>query len=272
MNLHFLLTLPSLLACFLLAGGQPAPLRHLQSLDVRARQVQADPLGKIYWLDEGGMSRLDPATGKVIHYSNRRQGPASILDASDPLNILLFYQGTGVIEFLDKNLAPKNFHNPVEGWPDTGLPSLVCVSRQEGFWAYFPQSMSLKRYDMRFRPQSVADNIGQHLPAFTDPVFMTESQNRLFIKGRNGDVFVFDSFANFLFSIPAVDSGHFQVKDDHLIYFTSNKMHLFNFIKRTESVFLLPQENVVRGFLQGQQLIIQSSTGIHRYILTGEIF
>jgi hypothetical protein len=270
-NLHFLVTLPVLLAWCLQGIGQPTPFTHLQRIEVRARQVQADPLGQVYWLDDAGVSRMEPATGKVIHYSNRRQGPVSFLDASDPLNILLFYQETGVIEFLDKNLAPKNFHNPMEGWPETGLPSLVCLSRQEGFWAYFPQTMSLKRYDMRFRPRSVARNIGQQLTGFTDPAFMTESQNRLFIKGRNGEVFVFDSFANFLFSIPGVDSSHFQVHGDYLIYFSTNKMHLFNFIKRTETVFLLPHENVVRGFLQGQQLILQTQTGIHRYAIALEI-
>lgn len=262
------------LVIFLLqpSNRQPLVAEHVETIAENVNFSLVDALGNIYWIDDAGITRYQPATLKTSNYSNRRNGLISHVDVSDPLNILVFYSRTGIIEFLDRNLAPKELHGNNPRWFESAPPSLAATSAQQGFWAFFPQSMSLKRFDLHFRQQAFNENILQQLPDFSDPVFMVESQNQLFVGTKNKNVYVFDSFTNYLFTIHDIDAEQFQVSGNNLIYFTCNEMRIFNFAKSTETVYLLPEEKVESGFIMGQNLILQTDTAIKRYIIKRSLF
>lgn len=250
----------------------PLATEHIETIAVSAGFSMTDALGNIYWANKSGLWRYEPATSHTLNYNNPRHGEINFVDTSDPLNIIVFYKHSGIIEFLDNKLSPKEIPSGKQQWLDTGIPSVVAGSSLQGFWAFFTQSMSIKRFDLQFREQASTDNIQQQLPSFTDPVFMTESQNQVFVGCSNGEIFVFDSFGNFIQTISGIETQHFQVEGNNIFYFTSNEIRIFNFVKSSETVYLLPKEEVQRGFVKGQHLVLQTLTGIDVYLLKQNIF
>ncbi len=266
--------LVSLLAGWFLHFSDPVPLpaQQVLSLAQEARFCMLDAFGTVYWVDDQGLNRYDDRPGEPLSYSNLRYGPISHVDGSDPLHILVFYKHSGMIEFLDKNLAPKDIPGFPPTWLQANPPSLVTASAQQGFWAFFPQTMSLKRYDSKMNLQAENVNIQQQLPQFSPPLFMVEAQGRLFVATSNHNLFVFDSFGNFLFTVKGPESDRFQVVKNHLVSFSSNKMHIFNFIKSSETVYLLPEENIQQGFIRGEYLLLQTNNSINKYLLPTSLF
>ncbi|MFO7977883.1 MAG: hypothetical protein R6U64_04425 [Bacteroidales bacterium] len=239
---------------------------------MEARFSMLDAFGAIYWVDDNGLNRQDDLRSEPRHYSNLRYGPISHVDVSDPLHILVFYQHSGMIEFLDKNLAPKDIPGFPPAWMQADPPSLVTTSVQQGFWAFFPQTMSLKRYDSRMNLQAENENLQQQLPQFAEPLFMVEAQGQLFVATTNHNLFVFDSFGNFLFTLKGPESDRFQVVGNNLVSFSGNKMRIFNFIKSSETVYLLPEGNIQQGFIRGASLLLQTSNSINKYLLPMSLF
>ncbi len=266
--------LVSLLAGWFLHFSDPMPLPAQQVLTL-AREAEfsmLDAFGTLYWVDDSGLNRYDAPQGRLLNYSNLRYGPISQVDVSDPLHILVFYKHSGMIEFLDKNLAPKDIPGFPPTWIQANPPSLVTASAQQGFWAFFPQTMSLKRYDQAMTLQAENVNLQQQLPQFSPPVFMIEAQGRLFMATANHNLFVFDSFGNFLFTLKGPESDRFQVVGNNLVSFSGNKMYFFNFIKSSETVYLLPEENIQQGFIRGKYLLLQTKNSLNKYLLTMSLF
>lgn len=256
----------------LLGAQSPLEVRLLESIPAEASFIRMDALGNLYWIDQQGLHRYEPASRKRMNYNNPRFGPLQFVDPLDPLNILLYYPQSGMIEFLDKNLAPRSMPGLPPDWMQSVPPALVASSAQQGFWAIFTHPVSLKRYDASLRQVFSLDNIQGILPDLKDPVFMVEAQNQLYISCLSGIIFVFDRLGNFLFRIPAALTTPFQITGENIIFFIKDQIKIFNYNKRTEKVYLLPEQNVERGFVQGQLLMLQTSRAIHLYQIRQGLF
>ena len=242
-----------------------------QTIRDEASMVMADPLGNIYWVNKGSLTKYDPAKKTTTHYTNRRFGDISMADVSDPLNIILYFRDFGEVILLDNHLSVKD---PGRSSADVFVaeePSLVCASRQEGFWAYFPLSTRLKRYDFRFEVTARSPVIQQLLPGLEEPVFMTESRNRVYLSDYYTGVAVFDKFGDYLFLINLTGLKRFQVLNNALVYLKNDKLKIFDFLLEEENVFLLPETGVKSAWVQGKKLILLNPEGIHIYELSQKI-
>ncbi len=248
------------------------PLHHLtaqtrlqETIREEASMVMADALGNIYWVNQGSLTKYNPNTKTTSRYTNRRFGAISSVDVSDPLNIIVYFRDFGKLILLDNHLNEKDPGRSSQDVFAFENPSVLCGSRQEWFWAYFPLSSRLKRYDYRFNVMARSPVIHQLLPEFDQPVFMTESRNRVYLSDFFSGVAVFDKFADYLFLINIPGISRFQVFGNALVYLKNDKLKIFDFLLEEENVFLLPQTRVISAWVQGKQLILLNPEGIHIY-------
>jgi hypothetical protein len=243
-----------------------------ETLQVKADYITADALGNIYIIDKQGLTKYNPGSSKMLSYSNPGLGPVDFVDATDPLNILVFHSHAGILQVLDKNLSTKPVNAQPPQWWQSSPPSLLAASSREGFWAFFQHTMSLRLIDWRYRQLQANENIRQQVPTIQLPIFIIEANNQLWILDERKNIYLFDNFANFSGFITSIDATEFQVVGNNIIYFPEGEMRIFNFVSNSEAVYLLPEHNVMKGIFQGQQLILHTPEAIYRYSFTENIF
>lgn len=226
--------------------------------------------GHIYTLHDGVLRIIRPGQpDHITQYSDPMMGPISHVDFSDPLNIIVFFADFGKVVFLDNHLTVKNTIDLTLG-SDLELPNKLCRSSQGGFWAWHPRSFRLIRYDSMGQRLAGGSDMLSYAPYFERVAHMTEAYDRLFL-AANG-LWVFDRFGNFITRIPDLQIPFFQVKDNFLLYTSSDSLRVYEMTRQQEKSFLLPQYPVLSFFLTDDILYLQTEQSLIKFRIKGTIF
>ncbi len=228
-----------------------------------------DPLDNIYAI-QGGVLYKYTSGDQVLNYSNRQAGGNMQVYNADPLNILVFFPDFGQVVFLDKNLSEKNSIRG-QSLHSSDLPAVVCFSQKNGFWAWFPHSFQLSRFDFHGQKEATSPDLSMEYPAMGDVKFMAEANDRVFV-AANG-IWVFDQHANFLFHIPHIQTHHFQVIGEKVFYLSDGKLYSYDFFLKKETVFLLPEKNPEAFFVRSNRILfLQTPTMLKKLEWQGRFF
>ncbi|MEE4177983.1 MAG: hypothetical protein V2I46_10770 [Bacteroides sp.] len=241
------------------------------TLSISCHFFTVDPIGNLYCATHDGMTKYNAARTEQWHYSNPGYGRIQSIDATDPLNILVFHPDFQQVLWLDRNLAEKPH-------PESGpvlsqeLPKIICSSAQGGFWVFMPQSGRLRRFSQALRPEAQSLPFFEILPSFQSPVFMTESEGKVYVSQPDQGIAVFDAFGNFLSLMPLRGVERFQVMGNQLIWFSEKEMVVFDFVLQEERLFLLPETRIRSGLLMGRKVFIQTDHEIKIFRAAGRLF
>lgn len=255
----FLLLLP-----FTSTSNEPPVFDFVSEIHANTNLFKIDNLSNLYWIEDGGLVKYTQDTGKRIQYSDKSFGSITAVDVADPLNIIVLFSEFNKIVFLDKNLAPRKVQKE-DSFIENLMPSLVCSSRQNGFWLYSPVSYKLYKFSDNFEMETESRALNHQFPGFLQPFHMLEHNNQLFISDPSSGIWVFDQFASFLFIIPVSNVTFFQVRDNDILYFYEDQMGIYSIEEQVEEVFLLPEENVVQGYLHELSLYLLVDGSIKHY-------
>lgn len=258
---------------FLLPGKANAQwvFTPVDSLEVSCQFFTVDPLGNLFCANNEGMTKYDLKSGRQWHYSNPPYGRIHSIDASDPLNILVYHADFQQIKRLDRTLAekPQADAAPVLS---REFPTLVCNSVQGGFWVFMPQSGLLRRYSPSLRNEAQSLPFFEILPGFHSPVFLTEADGKVFVSQPDLGIAVFDNFGNFLSLVEKKGLERFQVRGNRLYWFTRKELVVFDFVLQEERLFLLPETSIRSGLLIDRTVFIQTDHEIKVYQAAGGLF
>lgn len=249
------------------AGAQQFTLMeefaHIQGME------GADGLGNIYTVNNGMLGKYTPG-GEFIAYSHRQSGPVTDVRFDDPLNILVFFKDFGNVVLLDKNLMEKNRFKGRE-LHATDLPSVVCFSHKNGFWAWFPNAFQLSRFDFRGNTEVKGQDLSLEFPAMGQVRYMTEKDDQVFL-AANG-LWIFDLHSNFIFRIPHIQTHHFQILGNKVLYVIDDKLYSYDFFLKQENVFLLPESKPQSFFVKNKQILyLQTQSSLKIFEFAGELF
>lgn len=245
-------------------GQQALELKYLKTIEDSSGFFTADRLGNIYRTEHDRLIKYEPETGRTTFYSNPGFGKIHFVDATDPLNLLVFHGDFKQLVWLDKNLSLKDLP-PVPESLQMTPPEMVCFSGLGGFWAFLPQTHLLKRFSHSFSIQAQSLPLFEIIPGFTNPQFMTEADGRLFVSQPDMGIAAFDAFGNLLFFSEKKGIERFQVKGNRIFYFSSEELIIFDFFLQKESIFLLPFTEIKAGLVLGRRIYIQTEKQISVY-------
>jgi hypothetical protein len=234
------------------------------------RQFAAeDSFHNKYSLENGQVIRFSPDSTSDT-YSNRQYGPVAKIDVSDPFNIIVFFKDFGTVAILDNNLSEKTIIPP-HRLHDNDIPSQVCFSSQHGFWAFFPNSFLLARYNFRGNRAVLSEDLSLRTGINTEVLFMQENNERLFIYA-NG-LWVFDLHANFIFNLQQIRTPMIQVKESKIFYLENDRLFVYDFFLKQEDVFLLPEKDVKNFYLKNSEtILLQTSLSLLEFKISGKFF
>ena len=173
-----------------------------------------DVLGNLYVVHEDELIKYNAELIKQSTFSDLSLGEISSIDASDAMNLLVFYEDFTKILFLDNKLSLKN--SPIDlgvlGFPNA---SLACLSYNNGFWIFDPVNQELIRITQFLEIGERSGNLNQIIETEIEPDYLFESGNNVYLKDRNEGIFIFDRYAGYLKRMPflEVDDLHVFAKN-----------------------------------------------------------
>jgi hypothetical protein len=180
-----------------------------------------DKLDNLYIYQGNLLEKYNPDGKKTAHFSSVEFGPATSIDATDPMQTVLFFREFNIVLFLDKNL--NQIGNPLY-LDKAGFPAIdaVCKSKQFGIWLFDNYEQRIILYG--FNPKGILNEI--NLLKYTKTVgsidFMIESGNELYLHQKNHALLVYDQLGGRLSLHDLEEIKNFQVRNGALI-FTDHK-------------------------------------------------
>lgn len=221
-----------------------------------------DDLGNMYALSDGVLHKFYPDQGKQITFSEKKFGDITRVFFDDPMNLIIFFEQTGIIAFLDNHLAVKKVVRPTDFKTDD-YPQHIAFSSQNGFWAYFPAEADLMRFDQNLILKAQSGNLRFITPGLQRVRHIEENGQRLFI--ADDHLWVFDLFANFLFKIERTVPDRFFINGQQLSFIENDHLVFYDFLNRKEDVFLLPESDVKDYFWMKPFLFLNSRSALVKY-------
>jgi len=180
-----------------------------------------DILGNRYVVHESELVKSYETGKHTLTFSNLSLGEISSVDASDAMNILVFYQDFAKVLFLDNTLSIKKSAIDLG---DLGFPnaSLACLSYNNGFWIFDPVNQELVRINQFLEVAERSGNLNQIINTEIEPDQLFESGNNVYLKDKNEGIFIFDRYAGYQKRMPFTDVDDVQIIGSNVMAFLKN--------------------------------------------------
>jgi len=200
-------------------------------LDFKIDDFDVDILGNTYTVRDAELKKYNDKLELQATYSNLSLGAISSIDASDAMNLLVFYEDFAKVLFLDNTLSVKKSAISLS---DLGFPnaSLACLSYNNAFWIFDPSNQELIRISQFLNIAERSGNLNQIIQTEIEPKQLIESGNTVYLVDEKEGVFVFDRYAGFLKRLPFLGIDNLRVNEDNSLTFL-RKDSLFTYDMNT---------------------------------------
>ncbi|HAM11717.1 MAG TPA: hypothetical protein DCP74_15945, partial [Bacteroidales bacterium] len=223
-----------------------------------------DRLGNAYVYNQSSLKKHTFESDKPVVFSRKDLNGISFVDASNPLKILVFYKDFSTLLFLDNTLSPSG--DPLV-LPDLNInqPIVVCTSNNNSFWVYNNENSQLICFNNKLQSAFKSANINQLLNFNLQPNFITEQTNFVYLNDPEIGILVFDTYANYVKTVPIKNLKSFQVIGETIFYYENNKLITFNTRTLAENSIKLPDSEATFCRYEQQKVYLQKKTGIDIY-------
>ena len=186
-----------------------------------------DQFNNIYFLNsKNEIIKYGKNLKEFARFSLKKYGPPSLIDASNPMMILIYYPEFLKILVLDNFLAQKSLIDLQElGALQT---SAVCLSNDNNIWYYDNLAFKLKKIDKTQNLMLESNDLSQLIGTDIYPDFMVAENNWLYLNIPSKGILVFDNNANYAKTIPIRHLSYFQVVDHLMFYQQQDQLVEFN--------------------------------------------
>ena len=223
-----------------------------------------DNLQNCYVISNHEIYRYTPMGVLFNRYSNLLLGNITLVDATNPMKVFLFYRDFSKIQFLDNMMSERG---GVISLLQLGLEqsTLACTSFDNGFWVYDQISFSLIRFNQSFGKAQEARNINQNIGYEPQPNFMVESGDWLYLNNPQTGILVFDIFGTYFKTIPIKGLEKIQFAGQNLYYFKDKKLFSYHLKTLDEQEIQLPSGDLQSLRVEKERLVVLTNDTLKIY-------
>lgn len=200
-----------------------------------------DYLGNIFRFTSGDVVKYDLNGNQTGIYSSREYGDISYVDATNPMKVLVVFNEFSKAIVLDNSMSANiSFNLMMPGIPHI---SLICTSRDAGYWIFDPQAKQLKKLNEQFTVTIEGTNLRQVTDSDVVPQRILDSGNWVILFAENYGYLIFDRYGTYYKTIKTNASGDFQVSNDEIVYKEGDKMIMTDIKTGRVRSFLLPENS-----------------------------
>jgi len=187
-------------------------------LKITGDRMTTDNLGNVYIINKETITKYDHSGVLQKTFSDKKYGPITSADASNPLRITLFYRDFGRVLFLDNMMSPIGDEMKLESL-GFSLAASVASSHDNGLWIFDQQNSELIRFNRNMQIENRSGNLQQVIGQNVHACFLTEKGNWVMLSDSTNGIYLFDVYGTYSKMIPLKKLSSFQVNDDAIIYF-----------------------------------------------------
>lgn len=224
---------------------------------IRGDRIASDHLGNLYIMQDGLLQKHDQDGKLLSSYSNFSFGNISSVDVSNPMKIMLFYQETGTIIFLDDRLAPITNRLDLYNLQYMTI-SLAAYSSDNKIWLYDEANADLIALD---NYNHEVHRIHYSFQNFNPTQLQGISAKMFFMHNPNEGVLFFDSFGTYIKTIATRTPYNLQVSNDIIYYLKEGRLHLYNYVQLSEEILDREMSNIKQCLVHRNRLYLLELTG-----------
>jgi hypothetical protein len=238
--IHKILLLPLLVLSFSGIAAQVDTVPRLRfEIPGACSAMAADKAGRLFLATARNQILRFGADGKVqARFSDNNLGPVSWLDATDPLQLLVFSADFQQALTLDRTLNLSS-RAPLY---DYGLAQVqaVCLSNRNTLWVADPTDGKLKSLGPGGGFQRQGPDLRVAVGAEFNPAYLVERDNFLLAQDTAGQVAVLDVSGNYLFALGFPTPVPMAVSEETVFLAKEKKLYGWNLRSRQQSSWELP--------------------------------
>lgn len=185
--------------------------------------LQCDALGNIYAVSPTNQIYKYNPDGKLLGTLNYLyNGTISSLDASNPLELYIFYKELNTVIFLDNNLAFRG-EARLAGF---GVAQAAAIARSydNGIWVFDLGDLQLKKYTKDGRLQQSSGNIRQFIENASSAVSLHDNNEKVVMNDTSNGFLVFDVFATYMKTLSNKAKTTVQLQAKNVLYADSSSL------------------------------------------------
>lgn len=240
----------------------------LQKIPIKAKHFAVDNLNNLYVVNQqGDLLKYNNQFQLVNRFSENRYGNLTTIDATNPLNLLLFYRDFNTIQLLDQQLGSIGLLQlTLQGYIDI---SAAAMAQDNEIWIYDNSDKKLKKISKSASVSATSEDLFQAGLVSDDPfTFIRCRNNWIYCLLPSQGVLVFDIFGNYYNTLAIPLEERFQVMDRVLYYFAEGTLHFYHLDSHNEGVLTFPDGLEVADARVGKgRMYLQTAEAIHIYEL-----
>jgi hypothetical protein len=224
---------------------------------IRGDQIAIDYLGNLYVIQNALLQKYDPNGQFLFSYSNFSFGNITSVDVSNPMKIMLFYQETGTIIFLDDRLA--SISNQIDLYSRQYMTiSLTAYSSDNKILLYDEAHADLIALDNYLNE---IYRVHYNFQNF-NPIQFQEIQGKMFfMHNPESGIFLFDSFGTYIKTIATQSPFPLQVYNNSIYYLKNDQLYVYNYTQLSENVWKTDMSHFKQCLVYKNRLYLLDKTG-----------
>lgn len=234
----------------------------LFDINLPADFIEIDNLENIYAVKGSELIKYNSSGELLYRYSNKLNGVISSLDATNPLRIILFYNESNTLAFLNQQLSLIS--DPVNIFEVSNIEASAAGASNQGFWVFCIDRQSLMQFNSKVESIQESQNLSAWIKG--DNVHFIREQNQKLYLGLSRRVLIFDVFGSYLTTLHFEESQFLKMMGDKFSYMKGQNVWVYNPELKSELAYSVP--NIIEtkaAFCYKNRIYLLSEKGISVY-------
>ncbi|MEO1436299.1 MAG: hypothetical protein AAFV80_12235 [Bacteroidota bacterium] len=249
----------SLLGLFILTFSQAQDsllidqnFKTLFAIEGTHQHFTTDVLQNLYLIDEEGVLHKYTSNGELQYsYNDFQLGEPTLIDATNPFRLLLFYPDYLTIVSLDNTLSKTGEFDLYN--LDFSFIETIAFSNSGNLWVYDPDAFQVKKIDRNLEPLLASNELSFLLDQGLMPKLMIERNNWLYVNDPDLGILIFDVYGQYSRNLSILNLDWFQVLRDQILYVKGEKYLSFDTRTLVTKPLSLPRKITKNSRIQLEQ-------------------
>ncbi|MEJ7609731.1 MAG: hypothetical protein WKF88_00990 [Ferruginibacter sp.] len=202
--------------------------------------IDIDVLDNIYLITETNRLKKIKANGDSVAVFNdvKKYGNPSLIDVSNPLKILVYYQNYSTVVILDRLLSFRNSINFRR--KNIFKVRALATSYDNNIRLFDEQDSKLKKTDDDGNVLTESNDFRQIFDTVPSPSFITDTDNFTYLYDADRGFYIFDYYGSFKNNLPFLHWEHVAVTGNRLMGFTGDTLYSYELNSLNLKSYRLP--------------------------------
>jgi len=191
--------------------------------DVSELQFYVDELAHSYTISSNNtIVKYDQDGKKLFEYSDNTLGPITNFDASNPLQLLAFYERFQTIKIFDRTM---NLTNQIDvNKLDLFEIHAVGSSNDNNIWLFDELNQELLKIDRLGKIEGRNNDLRLRLEKNSTPYYIVEYKNKVYLFDKEHGILIFNNFGEYITQRAFNVTSDFRYLLGHLFYNVDNEL------------------------------------------------